>query len=233
MEENIQQPINKFSWQRYILALLVTLLLFGTIFYATERINRHKISLVRDTYDEIALDILSTETRFSLLNDASCETFSASPVLAEELSVVGQRVGFLEEELGADSDNVVQLKKYFSLLQTKDYILASRLAERCNIDLPIVLYFYSKDCPDCRRQGYVLDEVYDNFDGAVRIYAFDASLDISALNTLMSLNDVTEFPAIVIDGESYPGFQNVDQVSLYLKKFDIGTAEVEGPSLED
>lgn len=221
-------PTKKFSWQRYILALVITLLLFGTIFYATERVNRHKISLVRDTYDEIALDILSTETRFSLLNDASCETFSTRPVLAEELSVVGQRVGFLEQELGAGSDNVVQLKKYFSLLQTKDYILTSRLAERCNIDLPIVLYFYTKDCPDCRRQGYVLDEIHDDFEGVVRTYAFDASLDISALNTLMSLNGVNQFPAIVLAGETYEGFQDVETITNLLEPFDIGITVV-GP----
>lgn len=89
-----------------------------------------------------------------------------------------------------------------------------KVAAKCDIAPTVVLYFYSNegDCPDCKRQGYVLTKLGDDFD-ELRIYAFDANLDLSALKTLVSINKVgSELPALVVDGETYSGFKSLNEM---------------------
>jgi hypothetical protein len=44
----------------------------------------------------------------------------------------------------------------------------------------------------------------------MRVYAFDANLDLSALKTLVNINKVGgELPALVIDGDTHTGFKSL------------------------
>ncbi len=122
----------------------------------------------------------------------------------------------MEENLGTDNKEVVRLKRYYSLLQVKDYLLMQKLDEQCSFDPISIIYFYSNEegeCEDCRKEGHVLTYLREQYP-QLRIYAFDYNLDLSALKTLIAVYKVQDnLPAIIIDGKVHYGFKDLEEMN--------------------
>lgn|SRR3989344_4981492 len=205
---------SKVDWKKLILVFLITSLIFVTVIYFSNYLSNKKIVQLKDTQDKIAIDILSSETRFALLKQSSCRDFEGDSLLSDELGELGRRLEFMESQLGTDNDDVEQLKKYYSILQIKDFILMGELSEKCKLKPQYVLYFYSNksDCTDCEKQGYVLTALREKYP-SLRVYSFDYNLDLSAIRTLIKIEKIDKIlPALVIDGKVYSGFQSVEAI---------------------
>ena len=171
---------------------------------------------LKSVQDIIALDILSSETRYSLLKQSSCKYLTNESILSDELNTIGARLEFMEKQLGVEDKDVLQLKKYYSLLEIKDYQLMSELSEKCDTDPVFVLYFYSNDCDDCKRQGYVLDSLLKKYP-ELRVYSFDSNLDAVAIRTLISIFGVTEkLPTIFLEKKLHVGFQEMETLEAII-----------------
>jgi hypothetical protein len=163
------------------------------------------------------VDILSTETQFELLGNLDCAAISQNPVLSEELNNLAGRLSVAEQNLGIDNAEVIQIKKQYSLLQMKDYLLMRQISEKCPKVKPVfILYFYSNegDCTDCGRQGDVLTYLRQTYP-TLRVYSFDYNLDLGALKTLIHLNKVdgSRLPSMVVGGHApVYGFKNLAEV---------------------
>ncbi len=201
------------DWPKYIVVFFITVLLFITALYFSNFLGNKKLDSIRAIQDQVATDILSSETRFALLEESSCSHLVEDAVLTEELGLLGRRLETMEEQLGTENKDVIQLKKYYSLLEIKDYLLTKALAEKCGTDPTAVLYFYTNDCSDCRQQGFVLTGLRDEY-AKLRIYSFDAELESSAVQTLASISDIdrSALPALVINGITYQGFRSFDEL---------------------
>jgi hypothetical protein len=53
------------DWKKYILVLLITVAIFATALYVSNRLNDRRIDEIRSIGDQISIDILSSETQFS------------------------------------------------------------------------------------------------------------------------------------------------------------------------
>ncbi len=202
------------DWKKYIFVLLITIAIFGTSLYASNYFNNRRINELRDIEDKISTDILSLETQFDLLEEVSCEDFKDTPVLTPELNTLASRLNYTEDQLGSDNDEVIRLKRIYSLLLIKDFILSKRIATQCKTNPVSIMYFYSNkgDCEDCKKQGYVLTELQQQYP-SLRIYAFDYNLDLSALRTMRSIYKVqATLPALVIDNKVYYGYKSQDDI---------------------
>ncbi len=208
------------QWQRYILAFVITATIFGIAFFIAARIDEGRVANVRAIQDAISIDLLSTETQFELLGNLDCELLGERPVLTEELSTLAERLSYTENNLGSDNAEVVLLKKQYSLLQIKDYLLMQEIARKCGGKPVFVLYFYSNkgDCEECARAGEVLTYLRQEYPG-LRVYSFDYHLDLSALQTLIALRKVqsTELPAFIINNRApVYGFKNVEEMQTLI-----------------
>jgi hypothetical protein len=205
--------------KKYLLTLLITSSIFVTAFFASTYFSSLRTENVKEIQDTIAIDILASETQFDLLKEIPCSHVNDT-VLSEQLSLVGEKLSFTENERGGDDATVQYLKKYYSLLQVKDYLLSKKLTEKCGQAKKTVsvIYFYTNrsDCKDCAKQGYVLTrlkELYPN----LRIYSFDYDLDLSVVDSLKAIYKVTGvLPTIIIDDKVYAGFKTVEEVEALL-----------------
>ena len=145
--------------KKYIFTFVITSAIFATAFFTSTFFSNKRIESVKSIQDNIAIDILSSETQFSLLGEVPCSNVGESS-LSPELSTLGDKLSRTEADRGTEDKDVIYLKKYYSLLQIKDYLLSKKLANKCGIaKKPIfIIYFYSNqgDCPDCEKEGYVL-----------------------------------------------------------------------------
>lgn len=194
------------AWQKYLLAFVITAAIFGTAFYLTNRLDQSRLADIRATQEAISIDILSTETQFELLGQLNCSEISRNPVLSDELNNLASRLSVAESNLGADNPEVIQIKKQYSLLQIKDYLLMRQISEKCPKVKPVfILYFYSNDgtCDDCGRQGDVLTYLRQTYP-SLRVYSFDYHLELGALETLITLNQINAYqlPSMVVNGRA-------------------------------
>lgn len=212
------------STQRYIAVFIITLVIFIIAFLLSNLVGGKKLEQLHFAQQEIALEILSTETRFSLLGAASCdakvqnEDFELG--LNQELNDLARRVKSLENELGRNNKTVLQLKKHYNLLQIKDYLLWQEIQRECGDQMVSLLYFHEPQCRECQRQAVVLDRLHDTYP-EVRIYWFDRDLETPAMETLVEMHGITSSPSIIIDNKLIDEFISFSELENHLPEWLI------------
>lgn len=221
------------EWKKYAYTFLITAVIFATAIYVSNYFSQKKMNEIKDIESRIAVDILASETQFSLLSELSCREIS-SGLLSKELATLGDKLSYTEGNRGSDDPEVLNLKKYYSLLQIKDFLLMQKIKDRCGSSPEssglFIMYFYSNegDCPDCQKEGFVLTKLRQDYP-ELRVYAFDYNLDLSALETLISIYNIEkEMPVLLINEKAYYGFKSVDDIKEImpaLKAIDIKNAK--------
>jgi hypothetical protein len=207
------------DWKKYLIVFLFTVGLFLTASYISDYFNNKKVIELKLIQDKISVDILSSETQFSLLSELSCKNISDS-VISGELGELGRKLEWGQTNLGA-TDEVLYLKKYYSLLQIKDYLLTKKISERCKTKTAFILYFYTtaENCSECERQGLVLSALRDKYPD-LRVYSFDYSIDLSAVKAMLQIYKIedTKLPALVIDEDVLTGFHSIEELESRVKE---------------
>jgi hypothetical protein len=141
-------------------------------------------------------------------------------MLSPQLSEIGEKLSRTESERGSDDADVLYLKKYYSLLEVKDYLLSKQLVAKCGATKkPVfIIYFYSNkgDCPECEKEGYVLTRLKEKYP-ELRVYSFDYNLDLSAVDSMKRIYKISSsLPALVIEDKTYIGFKSVEDLEKLL-----------------
>ena len=196
------------------MVLLITVTIFGIAFVASNYFSDKKLEEIKSIQDKIAIDILSSETQFSLLEESSCKDIG-SGTLSTELGALEEKLSSTAQERGVNDSEVQALKRYYSLLEIKDYLLLQQISKQCKAKPVYVLYFYSNqgDCADCGREGDVLTYLRGQYP-SLRVYSFDYHLELSALQTLITLRKVkTPLPALIINNRApVNGFKSLEDL---------------------
>lgn len=207
------------SYRKYIWAFLITLAIFLGVTLISNYFDNRRIDEIKSIQDSISLNILSSETQFNLLRDAACEDLFSSS-LGQELGDLSDRLSYMESVGKGNDPEVVTLKRYYSLLEIKDFLLVNS-ATKCAQRPATILYFYKTDCPDCGKQGNVLTYLRQSNLNELRVYSFDYGLDVSAVRTLANIYKVKEpLPAIVFKGKAYNGFLSVDDMQTLIPELN-------------
>ena len=91
-------------WSNYIVAFLITVVIFATALYASNYFNNRRIADIKATQDNISIDILSLETQFDLLAKHSCADISENSILSSEIQSLASRLSYLETQAGVNAD---------------------------------------------------------------------------------------------------------------------------------
>ncbi len=201
------------DWKKYLIVFLITVTLFVTAIFLSNYFGNKKISQLKSIQDKISIDILSSETQFSLLSELSCKNISDS-VFASELGELGNKLEWSEKNLG-ETDEVSYLKKYYSLLEVKDYLLNNKISASCGVKSAFILYFYTtaEHCSLCEKESVVLTSLREKYP-ELRVYSFDYSIDVSAVKAMLQIYKIkdTQLPALVLNDELLTGFHDVDEL---------------------
>lgn len=237
----------KIDWKKYAVTFVLTCLIFGAVLYINDVLGQKRVQDVKSIQDQISLDLLSSETQFNLLTETPCKNVNES-ILSPELDSLSSKLSYMEaNDSGAPNSELVYLKKYYSLLEIKDFLLVEQINEKCkgigsntstattpeaiaSSTNPVpILYFYGNksDCPNCDSTSDVLTYLRQQYP-ELRIYSFDSTLNLSAINSLKSVYNISadRLPAIVVNGDTYYGFKSIDEMKdiiPLLKKIDAVT----------
>jgi hypothetical protein len=210
---------NNIDWKKYLIVFLITAGLFASASYISNYFGNQKINQLKNIQDKISIDILSSETQFSLLSELSCKNISDS-VFSDQLGELGNKLEWSQKNLGS-TDEVSYLKKYYSLLQIKDYLLAKRISARCGVKSAFILYFYTTaaNCSLCDEQSQVLSTLRTEYP-ELRVYSFDYSTDLSAVTSMLQIYKIkdTALPALVVDDNVLTGFHDIKDLEARVKE---------------
>ncbi len=220
--------------QKYIAALVITVAIFGTAFYIANRFDQARVADIRSAQEAVSIDILSNETQYELLGSLDCKALKSNSGLTDALNSLASQLSVAEQNLGSDNAEVIALKKQYSLLEIKDYLLLQTISNKCGFKPVFVLYFYSNagDCADCGKAGDVLTYLRNQYP-SLRVYSFDYHLDLSAVQTLESLRKIdptgdNSLPAFVINNRApvygFKSFPDMQKLIPELKTLSTTTA---------
>jgi hypothetical protein len=198
---------------KYIVAFLITAVIFGTAVLTSNYLSQKKLDSVKVMADRVALDILSNETQYALLEETPCSNFGTN-LFSQEIGTLGEKLAFAENNADFDSNDLAALKHSYFLWEIKDYLLSKQIATKCAIKSFSILYFYSdkESCPDCEKMGMVLTDLRNKYP-SLRVYSFDYNFDVGAIKTLISLYKVKdELPALVVNGKVRYGFATLSEL---------------------
>lgn len=210
--------MRQLSTKTYISTFIVTMIIFiAASIFSTYFTNRKTEELKADE-DRIAINILSLETQYDLLKESSCTTYDGS-ALREELDTLASKLHFMEGQVGTDNPEVFRLKRYYSLLEIKDYLLAKRLNDKCGFKNVLILYFYAHDnCSECKNQEYYLRALQNEYPQTA-VYDFDYTVDLNAVKTLITLHNIPAKPPVIdINGTVYGPFKNYESIETIIQK---------------
>jgi len=212
------------KWKKYIIAFLITATVFTLAILLSVNFNEKKVVNVKGLEDKMFIDILSLETQFDLLEDLACKNVSENSTLSGQLQEIAQKLSYMEENYGPDNEEVIKLKRRYSLLEIKDILLMKKVAKKCDLHPIFILYFYSNDkkqCLDCNRQGYVLTSLAQQYPN-LRVYSFDYNLDLSVLKTLLMVhsieNKADKLPILIVENKPLFGLSDGDKIQEAMPK---------------
>ena len=202
------------DWKKYLLVFFITAGIFLSAVYLTNYFNGKKLSELRSIQDKISIDLLSSETQYALLEELSCSDVT-NTFLSPELASLADKIEYSEKNIG-NNDEFIELKKTYSLLEIKDYLLMKKISQRCGLKNIFILYFYTtaENCTECVKEGLVLDALREKYP-QIRVYSFDYNLiDLSAVKAMTSIYKIkdTALPALVIDDKVYTGFHDIETI---------------------
>ena len=199
--------------KKYIFAFLITVVIFATAIYISNYLANKRLDDVRTVENQISLDILSSETQTSLLEETACSDINNN-YLSEQLGTLGDKLSYAASQNNPNNADIENLKENYSLLEIKDYLLMKKIADKCGVHPTFVLYFYanSTTCPDCEKTGFVLDALRQKYP-TIRIYSFDYNMNQVAVKTLISIYHIKgNLPAMIINGDPYYGYRSLDEL---------------------
>ena len=212
----------------FFYAALITMLLFISIYSLNGYLNAKREKEVVDRMQDILDEYQEVQT-LSLMSDVfgkemTCLTSENTlSQLDKTLWDTGVRIDryrqatenfvtdpfYLEQKIKFNRNEVT----YFSMFQ--------KMKEACNVNQTVISFFYKKkeSCRDCDAQSFVLTDINREIDNEIAIFSFDTDLELPTIKSLEIFFNVTSFPCIVIEGNTYCGLKDKNAVTDIICKY--------------
>jgi len=201
----------KITVKIYVLAFIFTLAIFLLGIYVGQIVNNQASSDLLTQINHYSQSSDSSDVMFLLGNSSSsfCPLYKQESSNIEDRTIeIGNKLNYLEKVKGVYDD---KLKSQYFILELKSYLLADKINSLCVRNKHLILYFYSKNCPECDIQGKELDKLVSKVGSdKIRIYSFDVSItDSSVVNSLVDKYNISKYPAIMSNEKIYYNVSNL------------------------
>ncbi|MBT3721198.1 hypothetical protein HN789_03630 [archaeon] len=204
------------------IAGIVTLFLFGLIYFTSEVLNTSREAKLNTLRDEVINEIENMKA-FTAISDLIGESQNCE-LLETQLNYFDKSIWDLGKKLDSyesvsknifDDPFYKTQKKRFNVNQIFYLSVHEKMKRSCNTSLPVtIIYFYgnSKECSDCDAQSFVLTDINKDIDEEISIFSLDVDLDVMAIAVLKEYHNVTNLPCTVIEGKTYCGIKDRKEI---------------------
>ena len=122
------------------------------------------------------------------------------------------------------SEQYILLKEQYSHLSIRTWIIAKSEYDKCSMDVVHGLYFYSRDCEICVKQGEEIDKLNKKVlarGSEMIMFPIDFNSNQSIVKDLKKYYGINSTPAIIINDKVFQGrFFTVEEMLNYPTKTD-------------
>ncbi len=207
------------SKDKYIIAGVITLLIFSLGLAFGFIIEDHRYNLIEEVNMEQEVKYISVQLQYLYLNAFS--NYDNCPILSttlretvEDLSdSLSEVIAFEEEQEFSDKRQEIVMRRYI-LDNLRYWILAKESKQKCDLDIVPILYFYSTECPSCPNQGTILTYFKKLFGEQVLVFPInlDFRFEEPMIEIMVKQFDVSKQPTIIVDNKRYEGVVIRDQL---------------------
>lgn len=205
----------------YFFAFVVSLLLFVVGLVIGWQLGFSAVTQMKTEFDSLAEEGAGVEL-ISLMENQN-QSF-ACPIyelefarLFQKTERYGEKLAALEEKKGKTDPEIMELKKAYSVMQLRNYLLQQKTDSKCGSKHNVILYFYSNEnySPETD-EGLQIRQVDREF--SVYTYHFDVNAESSVVRGLTAAYGVRVTPTLVINGEKYEGFMDAGHLRQKLSR---------------
>ncbi len=189
-----------------------------------------ELSVIKDYVSQLDFDLQSAQVGDMFVQSLNEKDHcNLSSIYFEQIkknlnyfwSVLPARLESYEQSLEPSKD-YTSLKKEYTLLSLRAWVIAKNNYEMCDSDIIPVLYFYSAGCTDCTRQGEELDELkafLEEKGKSLIVFTVDYSQQEPSLEMIKEYYGIDSVPAMIINEQVLEGrLYNQNEVLMSLKK---------------
>lgn len=213
----------KVDWEYLVLAFFVTVLLMMSILYLGSGLSDHKVNSLRDDVKQIEVEQRSHSLGLQLAESVEGQKCEAMTRWVEssvpEIKNLRQEVAAYESSSKVENKDYKLVKKRYMNLVIQNLIEVRQMEERCGEDRINIVYIYTKnDCGRCDDQGTVLTYYRRNYEDSVLVHPLDTDLEMKSIQFMENFYNIEQYPALIIEGEVYEGFQDREKLGEILEQ---------------
>jgi len=216
----------------FILAGVLTTLLFLSIYSLNLFLDSQREKRIEHDMDSLIEEMEDIEASYYLIEYLADRNGSCEAVI-EQLNYLESRLWKLDQRINnyrdaqeafTSEEFYIREKRRLNRREIIQLSLLGRVKTMCGYNQTVILYFYGncKTTPNCGEQGFVLSYINEMIDPEIVILSFDGDRETQVVNTLMKAYNVTGYPCLVIEGSTYCGLRNRDEVEGLLCRHSPG-----------
>lgn len=210
----------KISKLRYFIALIITLLIFipglllGMIM-DNERTRSLQLQSEVQEMDFKSLQLNYLYITYLQNDNNSCAALKAA--LEGSIKDLSKSLDTLEnykKDAKLNERDFELLSRNYLLDNLNYWLLSKKTKELCSYDTVNVLYFFNSECDTCSEQGIILTYFKKKLGDRFLVFPINTDLieDESMVKILLSTYNVTKYPSVVIEDETYSDVLNLEEV---------------------
>lgn len=180
-------------------------------------VKQNELSMESYVLEQDFLDVIGGEESCSLLEPSFAE-------LSRDLAKIGTLLTSYEKSKLFKKEDYDYLKIRYFNLEIQSYLLSLKLKEQCSLNKTIVLYFYMQEHPSSLRQGFILDNLVDEYGFEnISIYSFDKDFENTPLVDMVERHyNITTAPSLIIDNDvKVSGLIEEEDLNQLVSPFDL------------
>ncbi|MFA5174174.1 MAG: hypothetical protein WC438_03255 [Candidatus Pacearchaeota archaeon] len=188
------------SGRRYLLAFIIGTSIFLLGFALTYSISYIEFNRISGLQEETSYQIFKDKLYFSFFEQETC-SLSSFEKISTDLRFQGKIIDDLEKKLGKNDARVLSKKRFYSLVELEHFEFVKQMNEKCNSNIPTILFFYSnkdEDIDKSENVGSFLDAMVSNNPKLI-VYVFDINLDDDLVKELKTKYNVNSSPTLIIN----------------------------------
>ncbi len=189
-----------------VISLVATIIVFFSGVILGWTIDNVKENHISEDILQSELDLESFIIEQQMITDLNGDT---CPILSSRISELQKQAGkigyAIENYEKSKSSNVDYdyLKRKHIILNTRLWLLMDQLNKNCGEKQTSIIYFYRQNCRECLIQGHILDELNEELNHSISVFAYDAGFTQEPLIILLKEKyDIQTIPTLVVDGET-------------------------------
>lgn len=212
--------VRKFSYKKYILAGLITVLVFSLgiilgLYIETQRVILSEKSITKQRIESNSLQlqnlyisVLGEEKNCNALSNAVSSSLISLENLRERVEDYNKESSVLKEDFNL-------LVREYNIEQIRFWLLTKEINKLCKTDSVTILNFYKSDalCNDCSKQFFILDYIKKILEQKVYIFSINSEhTEEPMIEILLNTYNVTTSPTLVINDVTYLGLVTQDKL---------------------